>query len=319
MHFISLQEYHIYINEFTAPNTLETLIIRNCKVLKILPRCSKFPWEKKNMKLLHISNIENLKIENIRGYQSLFPPRVIFENIGNIENIPENTFTQINKVFNQARCVLPNNVFNSLYFRNVSINTVQGQAFHMPNNFGNASFVNVRIKTLGPSSFIINHESKGEFIFENSAVDLVKPSAIHITGQKIVLSKNKFGEISSGGFKINTKTFDFINNSVHKFLHSQAFTIVSQRALVSSNHFKYLKTKAFSAMSASAGRFSTYEFSGNNIDYLEDDSLLPSMNSYKNLLTQVTFKKNKFSCECSQSGGYTTKSQLFTTPNKNYS
>ncbi|XP_018566755.1 uncharacterized protein LOC108907508 isoform X2 [Anoplophora glabripennis] len=296
------RDYHIYVNEFSGPRTLENLIIKNCKTLTVLFRCTKYAWEKKNLKYLEISNIEKLKIQSVALYQSLLPPTVVFENIKLIENIPSHTFTQTNKKLNIIRCVLPYYNFHSINFRNVSINTVQAKAFYMPDSFGNVTFTNVIIRTLESSSIIVNHDHKSVFLFEDSTVGLVKPSAVRVVAQKNIFSNNGFGEILPVGIRATTDEFNFINNTVHKLLHRQGLTVTSQHVLVTTNHFKYLKTGAFFGLGGSEKQFGRYQFVGNVVDFVEEDSLLPKLYSYRNVSGQIAFKKNTFSCECYQSG-----------------
>lgn len=175
----------------------------------------------------------------------------------------------------------------------------------MPNSFGNVAFTNVKIKTLDISSIIVSQASNSIFLFENSTIEVIKPSAMQIVAHKIVFSKNRFVEILWAGIKVRTDVFDFLNNTVDRQLHGQGLSVTSQRILVSSNHFKHLKTGALSRMSGSENQLGSYEFVGNVMDFLEDDSLLPKLSAYKNISLQTTIKRNTFSCECYQSGKVT--------------
>ncbi|XP_072383990.1 uncharacterized protein [Diabrotica undecimpunctata] len=292
----------LYINQFSSPANIETLLIQNCVNLTISFRCS---GENKNIQVLTVRNVKRLKIEP-QQYTSHVPTSVIFENIAYIEEIPKDTFAQIQRTTHSYGCINPRKDFYALSFKNVTIDTVGSRAFYMPQNFGNFTFTDVKINRLQTSALLAKLEKLSQFIIEDSKIDVVEHLAFQVTSKNVEIKNNKFVDIAGSAFNGTAEKFTFYNNYVNTF-HPYAISILVTNVYIWKNTFEYLKSGALQKISPglledSGRNFGSlrfiYQFKNNTIHSMDAGSLNPDVEAYKNVATKMMLEGNIIKCEC---------------------
>ncbi|XP_050301705.1 uncharacterized protein LOC126739919 [Anthonomus grandis grandis] len=296
----------LYINQFTAPQTLQDFKIQNCQSVTILTRCSN---ENKPIKTLQIANVAHLSIQRA-PYEPWLPPTVIFENISYIDEIPAKTFGQIDKSIYTTGCFVHPIEFQNVLFKNVTIGAIKSEAFVAHHNFHNFTFLNVTVGTIQTSAINIRHDLSGQFEIMHSNIKEIEPLGIRIYGKKAVFAMNDLKEVASSGINATTEHFYFTGNTVGT-LQAQAFAVLSTNIYILDNNFQSVKCGAFEKLSPgllqdSGRNFGKlnfiYDFSKNTLHDLEIGSLHPDYASYENVRTEMMFGKNKIMCSCENLG-----------------
>lgn len=240
----------------------------------------------------------------------MIPPQVIFENISLIDVIPTKTFGQINKAYHTVGCYAQPVDFQSVYFRNVTINTIQSNAFVGLNHFKNFTFYNVNIKRIETAGVQLKHDSSSGFEMKNCVVEAVEYSGIQIYGKLAIFADNHFTDIWSNGINGTFGDFYFTKNVVET-LQPHAFSVLATNIFILDNDFLHLKSAALEKLSPGLLQDSgmnfgklkfMYDFSKNSLNFLDAGSIHPDYVSYENVQTEMMFSRNKFLCSCENLG-----------------
>ncbi|KAG5888231.1 hypothetical protein JTB14_035580 [Gonioctena quinquepunctata] len=295
------------INQFSSPSNIETLTIKHCKKLTMSMRCS---GEKKNIQSLHVHNIGSLRIQRL-PYQSNIPAKVVFENIEYLEAVPSFTFSQVDKNMHTTGCILPKNDFNTISLMNVTIDTVQSHGFYMTKEFGDVTFSEVKINRLQSSSILATMSKNSQFLMEKSTVEVADSLAFQVYAGSMVFRETHFTEISPNAINGTVETFNFTKNSVNT-LQPHAINLLSKNVLISDNRFEYLKSGALEKITpglltdVSGKNFAklkfSYEFTGNDINFMDAGCLNPDFEAYEHVASDMSFMKNTVYCSCENSG-----------------
>ena len=109
---------------FRQPAKFGNMTIRNCDKVTLIIACSAV---KKFTKELVIENVKQLVINP--SILPHLPEIVVFRRIGFIERIQKETFSQIYKRTNRPSCFVHGANINSITFENVTIGTIETEAF----------------------------------------------------------------------------------------------------------------------------------------------------------------------------------------------
>ncbi|CAG9770489.1 unnamed protein product [Ceutorhynchus assimilis] len=293
-------------NQFSAPSNIDSLKIQNCNTLSLATRCS---GEMRPISKLEIYNIKNLIFQRLQ-YDSMLPPTVIFENVSNIDSIPTKSFNQIIKSYYSVGCYVQPKDFQNVYFRNVTIDTIQSDAFVALNQFKNFSFIGVNIKRIQTHGIRLMQDFKGGFEMKNCVIDTLEYMALQIYGKRTIFADNHFSKISSSGINGTMEDFYFTDNFVET-LYPLAFSILGTNIFILQNNFLYMKSSALESLSPgliqdSGRNFGklrfVYDFSKNTLSFTEAGSLHPDYVSYENVQTEMMFSRNKILCSCDNLG-----------------
>lgn len=297
----------MYIHSFNPPTNIESLTIQNCTKVNLFVRCT---GEKRNIQVVRIRNVEELMFERT-NYVSTITPNFIMENIGYIETIPSFTFSQYIKPIHTAGCIVPTTDFGNFSMTNVTIDTVESNAFYMPSGFSLFEMINVRINRLQNSAIFIRYENKnGRFVIENSTMGVLDHLAIQLSVVNVTISDSKFIEIAAGGINGTIENFAFSGNTINT-LQPHAFSMLVKNVAILSNRIEYLKSGALEKISPGLledsgrnfGRLRfNYLFKENYVNYLDAGSLQPDLDSYNNVASDVIVVRNQFSCNCENVG-----------------
>lgn len=300
------QDIILYINSFNSPSNIASLVIQNCTKVNLLVRCT---GEKRNLHTITVMNIKHLVLERT-NYVSTVSPNFVLKNIEYIETIPSFTFSQYVKVILSPGCLVPTRDFGNFTMINVNIGTVESNAFYMPNGFGHFRMSNVSINRLQNSAIQMKLEKNGDFLLENSKVDVIEHLGIQVIGRNVTITNNTFNEISAGGFNGTIETFSFNDNIVNT-LQSHGISILSKTVLIQRNKIEYLKSAALEKISPglledSGRNFGTlrfnYLFEENYVINFDAGSLQPDVDAYNNVASDVEVVRNRFTCNCDNIG-----------------
>jgi hypothetical protein len=294
-----------YLWQFRAPVNTESVMIRNCSNLRLSFQCVS---DNRPINQLHVINITNLFI--VKSTFTHNPVTIIFENIADLEYIPENTFSQIKRRLPLPGCFNPARDFQNLLFKNINIGTVAPKAFNDLKDFYNLTWNKVKVKRLQHLAVEVAFNKSGNFSIRQSYIEVCEHLAFKITGIQAVFVENKFIDIFSGAINGTIGNFVFSMNSVNN-LQSYGISILAENVEISYNHFEYLRASAFERISPgllqnSQRNFGSlkfiYEFNHNFINFMDAASLNPDMQAYDNVATELKFHHNAFFCSCENLG-----------------
>lgn len=300
------QDITFYLNAFSSPGNIESLVIRNCTKVNLLVRCT---GEKRNWLTVDILNIKHLILERT-NFVSSVSPYFNLKNIDYIESIPSFTFSQYIKPIHTSGCFVPSRDFGNFSMTNVNVDTVESNAFYMPSGFGVFEMTNVTIKRLQSSAIMIRYENNGRFIMKNSNFGILEHLAVQLFVKNVTIHNNKFIEISSSGINGSIENFSFTDNTVNT-LQPHGFSILSQKVFIQNNKIEYLKSGALEKISPglledSGRNFGslkfTYLFKENYVNFLDAGSLNPDVDAYNNVRSEVDVIWNQFTCNCEDVG-----------------
>ncbi|XP_057663483.1 uncharacterized protein LOC130898304 [Diorhabda carinulata] len=296
------EDVTLFINQFNSPSNIESLQIQNCKNLTISFGCGS---DVRNIESLIIKNIGFLKIQ-LQQRTSHVPASVSFENIAYLEEIPKLAFAQHDKITHSYNCITPKNDFRTLSFKNVTIGTVQSNAFHMPNKFGDFSFTDVKINRMQASAILVKLDKLSKFTIANSEIDVVEHLAFQTTAKTVAFKQNKFIDIASSGINGTIENFEFSINAVNT-LQPYSISILCTNVHIFQNKFEYMKSGALekispglledSGMNFGKLKF-VYEFKNNTIRFMDAGSINPDIAAYGNVATEIIVHGNRILCEC---------------------
>lgn len=256
---------------------------------------------------------------------TLNPQTIEFENITNLEYIPENTFSQNKKDLYYRkgnRCInLPNNLEN-LYFNKVNIGVIAPNAFDLK-DLKNFSWNEVNIKRVQHLAVQLKFNKGGNFSISKSNFEVCENLAFKLFATQAIFVENKFIELYSVAINATSEIFIFNANNVNN-MQAYAISLLAEHVQITKNKFEYLETNAFAKISPGLMYFSprnfghlffTYEFSNNFVNFMGAASLNPDVQAYNNVATEIKFDRNVFHCSCENLGwlfsgsgyGYTTK------------
>ncbi|ENN75150.1 hypothetical protein YQE_08263, partial [Dendroctonus ponderosae] len=297
-----MNDVSIYINDFASPINTESLKIENCNILTISTSCTA---ARKSMHTLHIVNIKKLIFVKVTQ-DPMLPATVLVENVSYIDSIPEKTFQQINKATYPRGCFQQTNDFQNISFKNVTINTVEPSAFIATNNFKNFSFSNVKINHIRADAIKLKLDLSGTCEVRNSTIKLMEYLAMVTTAKTIIFTGNYFAEILPNGIGGTFENFYFIKNVVET-LQAHALSLLGTNIFILDNKFSHLRGNALEKLSPGLLQYSghsfgklkfIYDFSKNELNFVDAAALHPDYVSYENVQTDMMFSRNKFLCTC---------------------
>lgn len=303
---VLFQDVTFYLWQFRAPATTESLTIRNCTTLRFSFLCSN---ENKPIRRLHIANITNLEIIKTSFTQN--PQSVIFEHIGQIDYIPEDSFFQITKRIPLGSCnVRPVADLQNVRFIDVNIGFISPKAFNDLKDFYHFSWHNVKVMRMQHLAIELEFNKTGNFSVSESSIDVLEHLSFKIIGHQAFFLENKFVDVNAGAINGTLGNFTFRNNSVNNF-QSYGISILAENVVFADNRFEYLRAGAFEKISPgllhdSRRNFASirflYQFTRNTVNFMDAASLNPDVEAYGNVASDITFLDNGFFCSCENLG-----------------
>lgn len=257
------------------------------------------------MQTLHIVNITKLIFVKVTQ-DPMLPATVIVENVSYVDSIPERTFKQINKTTYPRGCFQQTNDFQSIYFNNVTINTVEPSAVTAINQFKSFILSNVKINQIRTEAIQLNLDLSGTCEVRNSTIKLMEHLAMQTVAKTIMFTGNFFAEILPNGISGTFENFYFTKNVVET-LQAYALSLLSTNIFVLDNKFLHIRANALEKLSPGLLKYSghsfgklkfIYDFSKNELNFVDAAALHPDYVSYENVQTDMMFSRNKFQCTC---------------------
>ncbi|CAG9857515.1 unnamed protein product [Phyllotreta striolata] len=299
----------IYVNQFKSPYNMESLEIEDCENVTVSLKSAdrRYYFEK-----LTVKNVGVLTVLAHRLWQTNAPKLVRMENVGYIRTIPSFAFGQSATDDGTATGTTAAAIAGStsglrrVFLRNVTVDTVESNAFRLHDACANFTVQNSRINRIQTSGIDVVLDKGGEFLVENTRIDVFEHLALRITGANAEFRNNKLGEMWSSAVNGTIENFKFSHNAVAT-LEAGAVAILCTRARLSHNRFEYVRSGGFGKISPgllveSNRNFGqlrfVYEFRGNAIAAMDAGGLNPDFEAYGNVATDVLVKKNALLCSC---------------------
>lgn len=149
-------------------------------------------YETSQLTYLKVTNVKNLVFAPDRYTQS--PPKMYFENITWIEEIPYNTFNQISRRWTTGICFIPSYDLESVILKKVNIGTIKSEAFFHLEELTELTFNNVNIQKIEADGIHVTMDAAGKFLSHNTMYRKLDQNSIYISGRKMISSTNDFVE-----------------------------------------------------------------------------------------------------------------------------
>ncbi|KAF5294956.1 hypothetical protein FQA39_LY13319 [Lamprigera yunnana] len=286
--------------QFNAPVSITSLTVEDCQKLELSFTCS---GENKPIQWFKLKNITTVEIT--QPYVGHSPPKIILEDIGNI-NLPREVFVQIKKTFFKPGCFIPAVDLHSFVFKNVTIGTIEPEAFKKLTDIKEFYMENVQVDKIQFGAIQLNFAPGSAGVINNSSIDVMEPLAIQANGDGFSILNSHIKNMWGSSINGSIYDFQFANNTVD-LIQSGAITILAQNVYIDNNLFRKMESGAFQYISPGLVHDSsrdfgklhfTYDFNKNLLEHVEDGGVRPDIEAYRNVASLINYRKNVLQCSC---------------------